>query len=521
MSDHRSSFHSSLKWTFLMTWGDRAFGLVFTMLLAAILGPRDFGIVALALIYIALVQLFNEGGVQTAIVQREKLEGEHLDSAFWMNLALCLVLAAVSFLLAGWWADLNGVPELEDVVRVLSVLLVVQGLTIVPLAVFQREMRFKALAIRETAAVIVGGALGLTLALRDAGVWALVAQQLGFAGTQVVLLWTMSAWRPGLNFSRRHARDIVGFSSGVFLANLGGFLNRRADALLMGIFFGPVAVGLYRFADRFMDNLLEVTMRPIGYVSLPFFSRLQNDRPALREAVASCVRTTLILTVPAMAVLAACSDFIMAVMGPEWEPAADVLKLLALVGIGKAVVFFTGPLLFAVARPHLRAVMLWVLAVLSAGIVLLVGWLLTDSSSADQAFGMAVSRAAFFLAIVIPVNIAVVCWITGLRPRRFVRWVWTPLAAAAAGIAPVLLFELTGALDGVRPFVALVVAGGCSTLAAGAVLFALEPRARSLLLPVVRRMTRRGETDAEPAETPASPNQDRMETDQWTTRSPR
>ena len=133
----------------------------------------------------------------------------------------------------------------------------------------------------------------------------------------------------------------------------------------MGIFFGPVAVGLYRLADRFMDNLLEVTMRPIGYVSLPFFSRLQNDRPALREAVASCVRTTLILTVPAMAVMAACSDFIMAVMGPDWEPAADVLKLLALVGIGKAVVFFTGPLLFAVARPHLRAVMLWVLAALS------------------------------------------------------------------------------------------------------------------------------------------------------------
>ena len=498
MNDHRSSFHSSLKWTFLMTWGDRAFGLVFTFLLAAILGPRDFGIVALALIYIALIQLFNEGGIQTAIVQREKLANEHLNSAFWMNLALCVLLAAASFLLAGWWARLNDVPELEDVVKVLSILLVVQGLTIVPLAVFQREMRFKALAIRETSAVVVGGALGLTLALNDAGVWALVAQQLGFGGTQLVLLWALGSWRPGFSFSRGHARELVGFSSGVFLANLGGFLNRRADALLMGIFFGPVAVGLYRLADRFMDNLLEVTMRPIAYVSLPFFSRLQNDRPALREAVASCVRTTLILTVPAMAVMAACSDFLMELMGPEWEPAADVLKLLALVGIGKAVVFFTGPLLFAVARPHLRAIMLWILAALSAGIVLLVGWLLTDSSSADQAFGMAVSRAAFFLAIVIPVNVAVVCWITGLRPRRFVRWAWTPLAAAAAGIAPVVVLEATGLLDGAPAIVGLIVAGVSSTLAAGGVLFALEPRARGLALPVVRKMMRR-ETDTAPA----------------------
>lgn len=477
-----------------MTWGDRAFGLVFTFLLAAILGPRNFGIVALALIYIALVQLVNEGGIQTAVVQREALEDDHLDSAFWMNLALCLVLATASFLLAGWWARLNNVPELEDVVKALSVLLVVQGLTIVQLATFQREMRFKALAIRETAAVFVGGVLGLVLALNGAGVWALVAQQLGFAGTQLVLLWSMSTWRPGLRFSRSHARELVGFSSGVFLANLGGFLNRRADALLMGIFFGPVAVGLYRLADRFMDNLLEVTMRPIAYVSLPFFSRLQNDRLALREAVASCVRTTLVLVVPAMAVMAACSGFLMAVMGPEWEPAADVLKLLALVGVGKAVVFFTGPLLFAVARPHLRAVMLWLLAAVSAGTVVVVGWLLTDASSRDQALGMAASRAGYFLAVVIPVNLAVVCWIAGLRPRQFLRWVWAPLASAAAGVAPVLLLEATGILDGLPAFAGLIIAGTCSVLAAGAVLFALEPRARGLALPVIRKVMRR-ETD--------------------------
>jgi O-antigen/teichoic acid export membrane protein len=492
------SFHSSLKWTFLMTWGDRAFGLVFTFLLAAILGPRNFGIVALALIYIALVQLFNEGGLQTAVVQREALEDEHLDSAFWMNLGLCVVLAALSFLLAGWWARVNDIPELEDVVKALSVLLVVQGLTIVPLAMLQREMRFKALAIRETAAVLAGGVLGLVLALEGAGVWALVAQQLAFAGTQLVLLWSMSGWRPGLHFSGSHARQLVGFSSGVFLANLGGFLNRRADALLMGIFFGPVAVGLYRLADRFMDNVLEVTMRPIAYVSLPFFSRLQNDRPALREAVATCLRTTLVLTVPAMAVMAACSGFLMAVMGPEWEPAADVLKLLALVGIGKALVFFTGPLLFAVARPHLRAAMLWILAALSAGTVVLVGWLLTDESSRDQALGMAASRAAYFLAIVVPVNIAVVCWITGLRPRRFLPWLGPPVLSAVAGVAAVVLLEASGILDDLPAWAGLVVAGGCSVLAAGAVLFGLDAHARDLILPLFRKMTRR-ETDTAPA----------------------
>jgi PST family polysaccharide transporter len=493
MNDDDRSFFGSLKWAFTMTWADRAFSVAFTLVLAAILGPRDFGIVALALIYIAVVQLFLEGGIQTAVVQREDLESDHLDSAFWVNLGWCVLLAGASFLLAGWWARLNGVPELEDVVRVLSVLLVIYGLTIVQLALFQREMRFRALAIRETTAVLVGGVLGLVLALRGAGVWALVAQQLGFAVTQLVLLWALSTWRPRFRFSRAHAFDLLGFSSGVFLSNLGGFLNRRADALLMGIFFGPTAVGLYRLADRFSDNVLELTMRPVGHVSLPFFSRLQNDRPALRQAVASSIRTTLILTVPAMAVMAACSDFLMALMGPEWEPAADVLKLLALVGIGKAIVFFTGPLLFAVARPHFRAVMLWVLAAISAGTVLLVGWLLTDDGSREQALGMAASRAAYFLAIVIPVNLAVVCWITGLRPRSFLPWLPSPLLSAAAGIGAVALLDLTGLLDGLRPFFGLLIAGTASCLAAGAVLFALEPRARRLARPVLRKLLRRGD----------------------------
>jgi len=494
MSVPNRSFFGPLRWAFAMTWGDRIVSTLFTFLLAAILGPRDFGIVAVALIYIALVQLVLEGGVQTALVQRENLEDDHLSSAFWLNFALCLVLAGTSYGLAGSWARLNDMPELENVVKALSLMLVAQGLTVVQLALFQREMRFKGLAIRETAAVLVGGALGLVLALRGAGVWALVAQQLGFAGTQLVLLWAMSTWRPRLRFSRAHARDLVGFSSGVFLSNVGGFLNRRADALLIGIFFGPVAVGLYRLADRFADNVLELTMRPVGHVSLPFFSRLQNDREALRSAVASCIRTTLIFTVPAMAIMAACSDYVMALMGEEWEAAADVLKLLALVGLGKAIVFFTGPLLFAVARPHLRAVMLWALAALSAGIVALTGALLADASSRDQALGMATSRAGFFLAIVIPVNLAVVCWITGLRPRAFLPWLPTPLVSAAAALAAVALLAFPGALDPLPAFLALLVAGLAATLAAGGALLALEPSVRRVAFPVLRRLTGR-ETD--------------------------
>ena len=93
----------------------------------------------------------------------------------------------------------------------------------------------------------------------------------------MALIWGMTTWHPRFRFSPRHARDLLGFSVSVFAANLAGFLNRRADALLIGVFFGPVAVGVYRIADRVVDVVLDVTMRPIGLVALPVLSRLQTD----------------------------------------------------------------------------------------------------------------------------------------------------------------------------------------------------------------------------------------------------
>ena len=497
MSERERSFASPLKWAFAMNWGDRAMSTIFTFVLAAMLGPHDFGVVAVALIYIVLIELVLEGGVQTALVQREDLNDAHLSSAFWLNLAWCVALAGVSYLLAPWWARLNEEPELTNVVRSLSVLLIFSGLTIVQVAIFQRTLNFKGLAIRENVAVLVGGVLGITLALQGAGVWALVAQQVGFAATKLILLWGMSTWRPSFSFSRGHARDLVGFSSGVFFANLGGFLNRRSDALLIGIFFEPATVGVYRLADRFVDNVLSLTMRPVAHVSLPAFSRLQADRAALRASVASFMRTSLVTTVPLMFVMAACSSHLIALMGEEWTDTADVLRILAVVGIGKAIVFFTGPLLFAVGRPHLRAVMLWVLAALAAGTVIVTGVLLTDAASRTQALGMAGSRALFFLAIVIPANVAVICWLTGMRPRSMLPWLVSPFASGAAAVAAVALLEASGVLGLIGEFGALLLTGTAATAAAGGVLYALEPRVREVASPLLRKALRRGKGAAE------------------------
>jgi len=470
----------SLGWAVVLSWGQRAISMVFVIVLAALLGPEAFGIVAMALVYLAVIELFLEAGFLTTIVQREKLDREHLDSAFWVNLVWSVVLACVSFALAGWWADVNNAPELADVIRALSVLLVMGGLTITQQAYLQRTLAFRKLAVRANVAALVGGVVGLTLALWGAGVWSLVAQQIAIDLTALVLLWAVSDWRPGLRFSRAHARDLFGFTSGVFLANVGGFVNRRCDTLLMGLFFTPSVVGIYRLADRFVDTILELTMRPVGLVSLPHMSLLQRDPAALRETVATFTRIAMRTTLPALLVLAACSGYVLAVIGPEWEIGSDALKLLCIVGIVKGLVHFTGPLLFAVAKPFFRATMLWFLAAVSVVTVVAVGYALEDGAPQRQLTGMAGARALVALAIVVPLNVLIISRFVGLRPRTLARWLPAPLAAGISAIVVVGALTQIGALEAAPPLVALVAAGGLAVAVAGTTMFALDPEARKL-----------------------------------------
>jgi PST family polysaccharide transporter len=483
-----------LRWAFALTWGQRGITLVFTIVLAAILGPEAFGVMAMALVYVAFVDLLQDQGVGTAVVQRDKLERAHLDSAFWVNLVWCVGLAVVSFALAGWWADVMNVEQLESVIQVLSIVLVVYGFSFVQQAYLRRELQFQKLALRSNVAALVGGLVGLALALSGAGVWSLVAQQIAIACTSVTLLWAVSDWRPHLSFSRRHAQDILGFSASVFVANLGGFVNRRGDVLLMGLFFGPTVVGIYRLADRFVDAVLELTLRPIGLVSLPHFSRLQHDREALRGTVAACIRLVLLTSVPALLALAACSDYVLAVVGEEWEPGSTALMLLCIVGIVKGLVHFTGPLLFAVARPLSRALVLWVIAAVNVAAVLVVGQALESASEDDQLLGMSAVRALVSLAVVVPLNLVIIRRLAGIRLRSLVPWSAPSVAAGLASIAVVQGLSATGLLDGLPPLVALLVAGGLTVGVSAAILLTFEPRLRAEIARLRRdlRTTRRG-----------------------------
>ena len=254
------TFGNALKWSYVMDVGRQFTTLLVTFVLAGMLGPRAYGIVAIAATYIAFLQLLLAQGLQPAVIQRRDLRDEHKDTAFWMIMAAAVGLTLLTIPLSSWWADLNNTPELGPVVLALSLTLPIEGLRVVQEALMRRDLNMRPLAVRTNVSVIFGGVVGVVCAVVFRNVWALVAQQLATSACDVVCLWWYSDWRPHFRVTRWAAKDLLSFSVGSSIASLGVFVNTRADVLITGVFFGGVAVGLYRFASRLVDTVVSVTV---------------------------------------------------------------------------------------------------------------------------------------------------------------------------------------------------------------------------------------------------------------------
>jgi O-antigen/teichoic acid export membrane protein len=252
----QKSFRSAITWSFAGNWGEKALVSLFTVVLAALLGPKDFGLVAIAWIFVNFIQMFLDQGLVAALIQKRDLQQEHLDAVFWMDLCLSLLLVAGSILVSHWWATLNHAPQVAVLISVLSLCIPIEGMAIVQKTVLSRNMDFKSLSVRSTIAVLVSGIVGIGMAWAKLGVWALVGQQITKDLVSLALLWRLSSWRPRWAFSWPHLQELMSFSLSNFAAQLGIFADTQAGSILVGIFLGPVPVGLYRLADRIMNAVV-------------------------------------------------------------------------------------------------------------------------------------------------------------------------------------------------------------------------------------------------------------------------
>jgi PST family polysaccharide transporter len=482
------SFLNAVKWAYSANWGEKAFSSLFTFVLAAMLGPRDFGVISLAMIYIAFVQMLLSQGLVAALIQKKDLDDRHLNTVFWTNLGISVSLAFCSVVFSDRWARLNHLPELSPIIAALSICIPIEGLAIVQVSILQREMDFKSLAIRTNASVLLGGVVGLTMAFAGYGVWALVGQQIIRDVAALTLLWWRSSWRPHLEFHWIRLRELLHFSFSNFAAQLAIFFEAQIGAVLMGTLFGPVAVGLYRLAERLVTSISAITTTSIQSVSLPEFSRLQEKPEELNRSVLSCVRLAATVTLPAMAGLMVVSGSLVAALGPKWLAAGGVLKILSSLGIFLMFSIFTGPLLQALSKPHQLALLEWIRAGVSAGLLVLAAMLVKGRPIEVEIAAIALARFATGALLVTPIYLYLLMRLGRVSLAELLASIAPSGFAAVGVVASVSLLHVVQAVPK-PPALALatqVLLGGAVGIA---ILLALDRSLRSFLSSMLRRRT--------------------------------
>jgi PST family polysaccharide transporter len=343
---------SGLGWTAAQSWGTQLLSLAVFVVLARLVSPAAFGVVAMANVFVQLMQIAVDQGLTSALVQRDELEDDHLHTAFWMNTGAGAFLTLAGMAAAGPIAALYGEPALVPVLRILSFGFLITSLGAVHEALLTRGLRFKALAARSLSASVLGGVAGIGVALWRPGPEALVVQALTGSAVGAALLWLNSGWRPRLRFSRERYRDIAAFGGSVLGMRLMNFLSRRSDDLLIGFFLGAAALGYYAIAYKILKVFVDMFTKIVSRVALPALSRMQAEPERLREAVARAVQLSGFVAFP---VFVACGvlagQIVPVVFGPHWLPSIPVMRVLVWMGVLQAVVLILQQAMVASGHP--------------------------------------------------------------------------------------------------------------------------------------------------------------------------
>lgn len=309
---------------------------VATVVLARLLTPADFGLVAMVSIVTGLGQSFADLGLSEATIQRREISHDQVSALFWVNVAIGLGLMLVTVALAPVLASFYRDPRLVKITILVSLTFVFGGLRVQPDAILKRQMRFSALAIRDVVSYAIAVPIAITMAFRGLGYWALVALPLTLNFNVMALSWLMVKWRPA--WPRRDAQvgSMITFGGNVAASYFIVTVSRSADNVLIGWYSGAGPLGLYSRAYNLLMLPVRQLIFPAGSVAIPAFSRTQGDPERFARYYLRAVSVIVWISAPLFAFLfVAAGPVILLILGSQWREAAPVFQILVIAAIGQ------------------------------------------------------------------------------------------------------------------------------------------------------------------------------------------
>jgi teichuronic acid exporter len=324
----KTSVLSSLFWKSLERGGASGIQFIVQIILARLLLPEDYGIIALIVVFISISQTFVQRGLGTALIQKKEVTDVDYSSVFYLTLVVALVFYGILFLAAPFIATFYNQPLITPVLRVLGLTLFFGAVNTIQNAVIARNFQFRKLFISSLGAVLLSGVVGIAMAYTGYGVWALVGQQLTSIIALCAIMWFTVKWRPKLLFSLARVKELFSFGWKLLISGLIDVTYNNLSSLVIGKLYPASMLGYYTKGREFPNMLVSNINSSIQAVMFPVYAKCQDNRPLVKQIMRRALVTSSFLVFPAMAGLAAVAEpLIELLLTEKWLIAVPFLQI--------------------------------------------------------------------------------------------------------------------------------------------------------------------------------------------------
>ena len=322
---------SNLFWKLLERGGTQGVQFLVQIVLARLLLPEDYGIIALVSVFIVIANVFVQSGFNSALIQKKKADEIDFSSIFFLSLFFAFILYLIIFFSSPFVANFFSEPLLKPVLRVLSIILFFGAVNSVQLSIVSRELKFKKLFFSSLLSISISGFIGISLAYKGLGVWALVAQQISFQSLLMIVLWFTLKWRPKVAFSLKRVKSLFSFGWKLLVSSLVDKIYMDIRLIFIGKMYVSSVLGSFYNGQIIPKTMVSNVNGSIQSVMFPVLSSQQDNRKTVKKMVRRSIVTSSFLIFPIMIGLASIAEpFVKIILTDKWLPAVPFLQIFCL-----------------------------------------------------------------------------------------------------------------------------------------------------------------------------------------------
>lgn len=325
---------SALLWNFTELMLRRSVSTFTTLVLAWFLRPEDFGLLAMMTVFLAFSDVLVDAGLSQALIRKESITQRELSTAFFTNISIAALTYLLLFFYAPYIALFYEQPALESLIRVAGVAIIFNALIVVQQATLSRALKFKLQLQVTLPAAFLSGVIAISSAYSGLGVWALIIQVVSQSFLTSLLYWRLRLWSPSLEFGRNEFRELFSFSGYLLLAQMTNVPFKNMYVIVIAKVYASAIAGLYYFAEKIRDLILNQLVNAVERVTYPSLSQLQSDNRKLKQGYRQVISVTTFLVFPVLIFLAALVNNVFTLLLPtSWLASAPYLQLMCMASL--------------------------------------------------------------------------------------------------------------------------------------------------------------------------------------------